>query len=58
VHVVGEGEGQVEVGPAVAAADRERADLRGGDDALVRVGQVEDPLAGAVACLDREQAQR
>jgi hypothetical protein len=58
VDAVGDAEGQVEIGPAIAAAERKRADLRARDDALVRMGELQDALADSVSILDGKQAQR
>ena len=51
-----DGEGEVEIGPAVAGAVCESADDGRCDHARVRLGQPEHVVAGAVAVLDAEHA--
>ena len=51
-----DGEGEVEVGPAVAASVGETADDGRCDHPRVRLGQPEHVVAGAVAVLDAEHA--
>jgi hypothetical protein len=53
-RVLGEREGQVEVGVRIAVAARQRADLRRPDDPRVRAGELQHPVADPVALLDRE----
>jgi hypothetical protein len=47
-NAFGDAEREVEIGPAVSAARRERADGRAGDDAVVRLGELEHPRANTV----------
>ncbi len=44
-RVVGDGEGEVEVGEAIAAADGERADSGSGNDSSVRLGKDQHAFA-------------
>ena len=50
-------EGQVEIRPAIAVAEGERADHGTGDDALVRCSQLEYPVAREVAVVEGEKTQ-
>ena len=49
-----DGEGEVEVGPAVARTVREAADHSGGDHARIGLGHAEHVVAHAVSILDAE----
>jgi hypothetical protein len=50
-HAVGDAEGQIEIGEAVAAAVRERADDRGSNDARVGRRELEHPVTDTIALL-------
>jgi hypothetical protein len=53
-HAVRDGEGQVEVGPTIALAVRERTDDGSGDDPLVRRCQFQHAVAHPLTVLDAE----
>ena len=56
--VVGDAEREIQVGEAVAGVNRERADGRSGDHALVLPGEPQQLLAESVPLVDREHAPR
>ena len=53
-HVVGDREGEIQVGVAVAAAEGERADGRSGNGALVALREPQHALAESIPLLNRE----
>ena len=57
-HVVGDAEGEVQVGEAVAAVHGERAHGGSGDDTLVLLREPQQTLAQSIPLLDGEHGPR
>ena len=57
-HVVDDGEGEIQIGEAVAAAERERSDDGAGDDALVLLGESQHAVTESIPLLHGEQRAR
>jgi hypothetical protein len=57
-HMIGDGKGEVQVGVAVAAAQRERADDGSSDDALVLLRELEHAITERIPLLNGEHGTR
>ncbi len=57
-YVVGDAEGEIEIGEAVAAVHGERAHDCPGNDALIFIRELQQPLADSVALLNGEHEAR
>src|SRR5262245_13053119 len=53
-HALSDGEGEVEIGPAIAGGIGQRADDGAGNDARIGLSQVEHPVTDALAVVHAE----